>query len=153
MPWAGGVLRVVTDGIRFVALGAVRRDDELLVWEGESPSGEPFYRLLGGGVEFDEHSREAVVREFDEELGVELLDPTAVGTFERVFERDGEPAHEVWRVYEGRIAEDWPYADESFAFVEPERGTEHVARWLSIERLRHPDVAFYVPEILDALTA
>ena len=142
----------MTDGIRFVALGAIRRDDELLAWEGESPSGDPFYRLLGGGVEFDEHSREAVVREFDEEIGVELLDPTAVDTFERVFEHCGETAHEVWRVYEGEIAEDWPYGRKSFTFVEPESGTEHVARWVPVERLRRPGVTFYAPEVLDALT-
>lgn len=43
--------------IRFVALGAVHRGDELLVFEGTSPeTGEPFYRLLGGEVEFGEHS-------------------------------------------------------------------------------------------------
>ncbi|MDB2237005.1 hypothetical protein PN419_02255 [Halorubrum ezzemoulense] len=86
-------------------------------------------------------------------LGVEPLDPTAVGTFERVFERGGEPAHEVWRVYEGRIAEEWPYARDSFALVEPERGTEHVSRWVPIDRLRQPNATFNVPDVLDALTA
>ncbi|OTF06130.1 hypothetical protein [Halorubrum sp. SD612] len=86
-------------------------------------------------------------------LGVEPLDPTAVGTFERVFERGGEPAHEVWRVYEGRIAEEWPYGGDSFALVEPERGTEHVSRWIPIDRLRQPNTTFSVSDVLDALTA
>ncbi|MDB2245657.1 hypothetical protein PM076_04665 [Halorubrum ezzemoulense] len=86
-------------------------------------------------------------------LGVEPLDPTAVGTFERVFERGGEPAHEVWRVYEGRIAEEWPYCGDSFALVEPERGTEHVSRWIPIDRLRQPNTTFSVSDVLDALTA
>ena len=86
-------------------------------------------------------------------LGVEPLDPTAVGTFERVFERGGEPAHEVWRVYEGRIAEEWPYCGDSFALVEPERGTEHVSRWIPIDRLRQPNATFSVSDVLDALTA
>jgi len=84
---------------------------------------------------------------------VEPLDPTAVGTFERVFERGGEPAHEVWRVYEGRIAEEWPYCGDSFALVEPERGTEHVSRWIPIDRLRQPNTTFSVSDVLDALTA
>lgn len=138
--------------IRVVALGAVRRGDELLVHEGESPeAGEPFYRLLGGGVEFGEHSRDAVVREFDEELGVELADPIHVGTFERVFTYDGETGHEVWRVYEGHIREVWPYDREAFTFVEPELGTEHLARWMPIERLRDDNTTFYAPEVLDAL--
>ncbi|MDB2241523.1 hypothetical protein PM035_02720 [Halorubrum ezzemoulense] len=84
---------------------------------------------------------------------MEPLDPTAVGTFERVFERGGEPAHEVWRVYEGRIAEEWPYCGDSFALVEPERGTEHVSRWIPIDRLRQPNTTFSVSDVLDALTA
>jgi len=138
--------------IRFVALGAVRRENELLVFEGESPeTGEPYYRLLGGGVEFGEHSREAVVREFDEELGVEFADPSRVGTFERVFTHGGETGHEVWRVYEGAIVEEWPYERDSFTFVEPEFDTEHLARWMPIERLRDEDTTFYAPGVLDAL--
>lgn len=138
--------------IRVLALGAVRRGDALLVQEGESPeTGEPFYRLLGGGVEFGEHSSAAVVREFDEELGVEFIDPTQVGTFERVFSYDGAACHEVWRVYEGDIREDWPFDGESFTFVEPDLGTEHLARWMPIERLRDDTTTFYSPEVLDAL--
>jgi len=143
---------VTSSDIRVVALGAVRRGDDLLVFEGESPeTGEPYYRLLGGGVEFGEHSRDAVVREFAEELGVAFVDPTAVGTFERVFTFGGEEAHEVWRVYEGDIREAWPYEQESFSFVEPEFDTEHRARWLAVDRLRADEVTFYAPAVLDAL--
>lgn len=142
----------MTGAIRVVALGAVRRDEELLVQDGVDPeTGERFHRLLGGGVEFGEHSREAVVREFDEELGVELLEPTLVGTFERVFSFAGGTGHEVWRVYEGALAADWPYERESFTFVEPELGTEHTARWLPIEALRDDGVTFHAEPVLDAL--
>lgn len=138
--------------IRIVALGAVQRGDDLLVSEDESPAtGEPFYRLLGGGVEFGEHSSDAVVREFDEELGVDFVDPTHVGTFEEVFTVDGEQQHELWRVYEGRIVEDWPYERESFTFVEPDLNEELTARWLSVEQLREEGTIFYSPVVLDAL--
>lgn len=144
----------MSSDIRFVALGAVHRGDELLVSEGELPeTGEPYYRLLGGGVEFGEHSEAAVVREFDEELGVQFTDPTHVGSFERVFTYDGETEHEVWRVYDGRVVEDWPYERDSFAFVEPERGTEQLARWMPVDRLRDDETTFYAPEVLDALDA
>lgn len=138
--------------IRVLALGAVYRDDELLCFEGESPdTGEVFYRLLGGGVEFGESSRDAVVREFDEELGVEFADPTHVGTFEQVFTYDDEPGHEVWRVYEGHIVEEWPYDHDSFTFVEPDIDMELLAQWMPVERLRDDDTTFYSPDVLDAL--
>lgn len=79
---------------------------------------------LGGSVEFGEHSRDAVVREFEEELGVTFAAPDLAGTFERVF-----------------------------TFVEPEFGTEHLARWVPVERLRDDGTTFYAPEVLDALDA
>lgn len=142
----------MTSDIRVVALGAVHRGDELLVFEEAAPdTGEIYYRLLGGGVEFGEHSRDAVAREFEEELNVEFADPTLVGTFEQVFTYDGATNHEVWRVYEGHIVEDWPYERESFTYTEPELGTEHLARWMPVERLRAPGTTFYVPELLDEL--
>lgn len=74
-----------------------------------------------------------------------------MGTFERVFSYDGKTGHEVWRVYEGHISEDWPYDRESFTFVEPEFDTECLARWMPIKRLRDENTTFYAPEVLDAL--
>lgn len=138
--------------VRLLALGAVRRGEELLVEEGADPeTDEPFYRLPGGGVEFGEHSRDAVVREFAEELDVGFAVSEPVGTFEQVFRYGGEPNHEVWRVYEGRIVEDWPYEEESFWFTEPDLGTEHLARWVPIDELRDDRTTFHVPAVLDAL--
>lgn len=136
--------------IRPVALGAVRRDDQLLVEEALDPESGVFYRLFGGGVEFGEHSRDAVAREFDEELGVEFQVEKSVGTFERVFEFDGETGHEIWRVYAGELVEDWPYQEDAFEFYEPDLDERCTARWLSMETLRD-EVTFYSPTVLDAL--
>lgn len=142
----------MTPGIRFVALGAVWREDELLVFEGQSPqTDEPFYRLLGGGVEFGEHSQDTVVREFEEELGVEFANPTHIGTFEQVFTFNDETGHEIWRVYEGHIIEDWPYNRDSFTFVEPDLGVEHRARWMPIDRLQEDHTTFYTQDVLTAM--
>lgn len=138
--------------IRPVALGVVRRGDELLVGEDSDPAtAETFYRLLGGGIEFGEHSREAVVREFAEEMGVEFRVERHVGTFEDVFDVDGETGHEIWRVYAGEIVEEWPYDREQFEFEEPRREETCLARWLSVETLRN-EVTFYSPAVLDALS-
>jgi 8-oxo-dGTP pyrophosphatase MutT (NUDIX family) len=137
--------------IRPVALGAVWRDDHLLVYEDSDPTtGETFYRFLGGGVDFGEHSREAVVREFEEELGVTFEVDRCAGTFERVFEFDGEQGHEIWRVYEGTIAESWPYERDAIDYVEPDLDEQFTARWMDADRLRS-EVTFYVSEVVDAL--
>ena len=138
--------------IRPVALAAVRRKNgEILVSKDyERGVDEPFHRLIGGGVEFGEYSREAVVREFHEELDIELTNVSLVGTHENVFTFDGEQGHEIWRVYEGDIAEDWPYERDRFEGREPELDETYEATWMAPERLRN-DVTFYDPVVLDDL--
>ena len=60
--------------IRPLALAVVRRDEELLLAEHYDSAEEyTFYRPIGGGIEFGEHSRDAVRREFREELDVEQI--------------------------------------------------------------------------------
>jgi len=145
------------------ALGAVRRrgdspvvgdpvepTDELLVFDGYDGE-DLFHRFLGGTVEFGEHSREAVVREFREEVGEPFVVAGIVGTFEDVFEYEGRTGHQVWRVYEGHLDADWPYETGTFTFEEDEGHGEQVARWLSVEQLRAPDTTFLSEGVLDAL--
>jgi ADP-ribose pyrophosphatase YjhB (NUDIX family) len=147
------------------ALGAVRRrdgeavvgdpvdpSDELLVFDGDDGD-DRFHRFLGGTVEFGEHSSEAVVREFREEVGEEFVVAGLVGTFERVFEFQGETGHEVWRVYEGHLDADWPYGRETFTYEEDVPDGEMTARWLSVADLRSPETTFHAEPVLDALEA
>ena len=106
--------------VRVSARGVVRRGDDLLVAREHDPSGDSFHYLLGGGVEFGEHSEDALHREFDEELGVTLENVSYHATYEEVFSVDGQAEHEVWRVYETDIAEGWPYEKAEFEGYEPE---------------------------------
>ncbi|WP_227353985.1 NUDIX hydrolase [Haladaptatus salinisoli] len=118
--------------IRVSARGLVRRGDEILVARDRDPAeGERFHYLLGGGVEFGEHSEDALHREFEEELGVSLANVSPFETYEGVFTFDGRRAHEVWRVYEADIAESWPYERDSFPGYEPEFDEEFECLWKS----------------------
>jgi len=92
----------------------------------------------------------SVVREFREELDVELTNVSPTGTYGKTFTFDGEQGHEIWRVYEGDIAEDWPYERDSFEGREPELDETYEATWMAPERLRG-DVTFYDPVVLDDL--
>lgn len=136
--------------IRPVALGVLRRNDEVLLARHYDPKiDEEFYRPIGGGFEFGEHSRDAVVREFAEELGVEFRVDSHVGTFERAFEFDGNRGHEVWRVYEGTVAEDWPYERDEFEGEEPENDETFPVEWVAVSDLR--DAVVYPEELPDLL--
>ena len=136
------------NAIRVTARGVVtrERDDdpvELLVERERDPAGETFYRPLGGGVEFGEHSRDALRREFREELGVELAEVSPLGTYEDVFTVAGETQHEVWRLYEASIVASWPYAEDAFTATEPDTGEEIACVWKSVGELERGGEPFY----------
>ncbi len=72
--------------IRFLALGIVRKENYLFLSQGfDSVKNETFYRAMGGGVEFGETSREALVREFQEEISAELTNIQYLGCLEKRF--------------------------------------------------------------------
>ncbi len=86
---------------RLVALCLIRRGDEILVFEvPDEVKGVVGYRPLGGGVEWQESSRDAVRREIREELSLEISEPELIGTFENIFNFRGRPHHEIVFVYE-----------------------------------------------------
>jgi len=145
------------DAIRVTARGIVTREEdggrrgddreELLVQRERGPAGEAFLRPLGGGVEFGEHSREALRREFREELGVELVAVSPLGTYEDVFTVAGETQHEVWRLYEADIAASWPYDEDEFTATEPETGERIECVWKSVAELEADgDAETFYPE-------
>jgi 8-oxo-dGTP diphosphatase len=73
-----------------IAVGIVRRGDELLMVRQAGPEEEPWWSLPGGAVEPGEFAFEAVVREVKEETGIAVLDPGQVAFTVQVDEqRDG----------------------------------------------------------------
>lgn len=103
--------------MRCLAVGMIRRaDGALLLQTGYDPNkNEHFYRPLGGGIEFGEHSRVAFAREIREELGAEVADARLIGWIENIFEVEGRPSHEIMAVYEATLA------DPSFIYARGER--------------------------------
>lgn len=135
--------------IRVVALGVIQRGEELLVSELYDPDEDyHFYRPLGGGIEFGELGHQTLKREFDEELGVELTDVEYLETYEDVFTFDGEQEHEIWRLYEATIVEEWPYERERMMGHEPEIGEEFPVVWKHPSAFTDDDETIYPEELL-----
>jgi len=118
--------------IRPVAVGVPRREDELLLSRLHE-DGEPFYRPIGGAIEFGESSDEALAREFEEELDVEVVEAELLETLENSFTFEGQQGHEIWFLYEVALAESWPYERDAFEGREPEAGETYSAVWKSID--------------------
>ena len=109
------------DRARPISLAVIRRGEDLLVYRGQSRvEPKPYFRPLGGGIEFGERAEAALHRELMEELGVEVTAAHLLGVLENIFTNDGEVRHEIVFVYEALLVdrslydrnELWPSLDE-----------------------------------------
>jgi ADP-ribose pyrophosphatase YjhB (NUDIX family) len=118
---------------RVVAICLFARGDQILVMEGfDATKGSPFYRPLGGGVEFGETTRAALVREMREELGQEVRGLRLVGTLESLFELEGVQGHEIVFVYNGEFVDPTVYECDRLTFEE-DNGEAVTARWRRLD--------------------
>jgi ADP-ribose pyrophosphatase YjhB (NUDIX family) len=142
----------MTDTIRTVALAACHDGrGRILVERGyDHVRGEPFLRAIGGGVEFGERAVDALVREWREELGLELEAPALLGVIENLFTSNGRAGHEVIFVFAARLADPAVHAREEIVATEPD-GTRHVALWVPVDELRRGPVPFKPAGLLDLL--
>lgn len=76
---------------------------------GDPVTGERFWVPVGGGVELGETSREALIREIEEELSAELSDIALLGVLENIFTFKGEQGHEIMFVYDARFVDESMY--------------------------------------------
>lgn len=133
--------------IRPIAICLFRRAGRILVHEGEDTvKGIRFARPLGGGVDFGEHSRDAVIREIREELGAAITDVEFVCMMESIYVYEGAPGHEIVFVYDGRFVNDRLYEQDVLTVTDGERTFE--ARWRSLRELQDADILL-VPEGLE----
>ena len=67
------MLRKYQNRIRPISISIIRNDDKILVYQREDDvTKEKFYRLIGGCIEFGESSKDALKREFQEELSLNV---------------------------------------------------------------------------------
>ncbi len=136
--------------IRVLAIGIFRRGDTILVGEGFDPvKGDHFYRPLGGGVEFGEHSRDALRREMREEINAEICAEQLLGTIENRFVFNGKPGHELVQVYAAQFVDATIYARTNFIVTED--GTEGRAVWKPMADFRSGQARLVPEELLGLL--
>lgn len=136
--------------LRVVALAAVRRDDgAVLVQRGhDATKGQDFHRLIGGGVDFGETAEQAVVREWQEELGAHLQDVRLLAWLENLFTFDGAPGHELLAVHVGRVEDAHVLERDDLGTIP---GTSSTAHWVPGDRLLHGPLPLYPTPVADLL--
>ncbi|AXT35181.1 NUDIX domain-containing protein [Phaeobacter sp. LSS9] len=119
--------------IRVKTIGLPWRKGHLLAAEVPDDSGRTKgVRPLGGTVEFGETWQQALQREFQEELGVEITIIGAPVVLENIYQHEGQTGHEI--IFAAQVT--WPetphLAGDTIEFFE-DNGLKCIARWF------HPD--------------
>jgi NADH pyrophosphatase NudC (nudix superfamily) len=74
--------------IRIYVRGIVRNEDKILVqsvaWLTKD---ERIYILLGGSIKYGEYGKDAITREFKEELDTDIENVRYIGMIENIFEK------------------------------------------------------------------
>jgi ADP-ribose pyrophosphatase YjhB (NUDIX family) len=80
--------------IRPVSVCLFRNGDRILVEKDYDSVKNYHCRPLGGGIEFGEHSHDAILREIDEELGHSVENLRLITIIENIFTLDCQKGHE-----------------------------------------------------------
>jgi len=134
--------------IRPIVLGIVRKGNKILVSEGyDKVKDEVFYRSVGGGIEFLEDSKDALAREFKEELNIEINVGEFLGISENIFNYNGKNAHELILFYNVNI-KDNDYK-EKYHIIDDNCETDAV--WIDIEKFKSKELKIYPEQIFKYL--
>ncbi len=134
--------------IRVIVLGLIRSRDRIFVSQFKDPvKQDRLYRALGGGVEFGEHSIDALQREFQEEIQAELTNITYLACLENFFVYNGKAGHELIQLYQCDFADSKFYELESLNFADGDG--EHTAFWMPIPRFRSGELRLVPDKFID----
>jgi ADP-ribose pyrophosphatase YjhB (NUDIX family) len=137
-----------------IVLGVVRRpDDSLLLTASADPAtGQPFYRPIGGHVEFGETATVTLVREFGEELGLDVAVSSYLGTLENLFTYNNQPGHEVDLVFAAALTDAALYDEPRFPRLDDPPDARRHAVWVPVADLLSGSIPLYPTGLLALLT-
>ena len=136
--------------IRFKALGLHWREGRLLAAEVLDDAGcVKGVRPIGGTVEFGETAEVAVIREFQEELGITVKAVSPPTFMENIFMHEGSLGHEIVAIFDVSFPPDTNLPKERFQFTE-DSGTTCFAEWFSLDMLDLPNGPQLYPSGLKA---
>lgn len=117
-------------------LGILMKDGKVLLEENvarHSKGYGPYYRPIGGTIELGERSKDALVREFQEELQAEVKVLKSLGCLENIYKVKGRIGHEITLLYTVEFINRSLYEQESFVMTEGSKVT--TAKWVDVNAL------------------
>ena len=130
----------------------VIHDGQLLVSKGyDKTKNQHFYRLLGGGVNFQEKAEDAIRREIREELSSEIENLKLLDVVQNIFEYDGKKGHQICFVYTGNLTNKSVFGKETIHVVEPTYEAEAV--WVPVKEILESKIPVYPQVDLKSLVS
>ena len=137
--------------IRPISVCLFHHENLILVSKGfDTVKQNYYYRPLGGGIEYGESSREAVVREIREELGVEIENVRLLGVLENIFIYEGQQGHEIVFVFDAEFVDKSLYQLDEIDGYEQEATISFKAKWYSLNE-NEKNGGRLVPEALEKM--
>lgn len=130
---------------RPIAIAVIRRaDGALLVTSAVEPgTGRTLVRPPGGGIEHGETAADAVARELQEELGIEVARLAPLGELEHRVAFAGRELHEIVHVFAATMGAD--------ASLPPTTDAGHPVWWLPVDRFADPSLELVPAGLLELL--
>jgi undecaprenyl diphosphate synthase len=129
--------------IRFVVFGIFAYNHKFLLYkEIDEVNNEEFYRPVGGGVDFQESSEDALSREIYEEIGEKVTNIRELGVLENVFNFRGVDQHQIYKGFFAEFENPEVYATEKIYGTELD-GTKFTAEWMDLETLLDEKTVVY----------
>ena len=120
------------------AIFVVRMHDEI--------KGDDYYRPIGGSVEFGETTREALLREAQEELGTGVCITGEPLILENLFTCDGEQGHEIDYIYPSQFIDTAFNQPRVYPLIEAS-GEHYETAWIALPKFLSGEQRL-VPEAL-----
>jgi ADP-ribose pyrophosphatase YjhB (NUDIX family) len=142
-----------TKSIRPISLCLFRNGNRILVsTHCDAVKQDSFCRPLGGGIEFGESSREAMIREVREEIGLDIENLQLLSVLENVFSLEGQPRHEIVFIYDAEFKDKSLYEMQGIDCYEDSIDAKFQAKWLSLEEIKADNIRLVPEELEDLLT-
>lgn len=137
---------------RAKTLGLIFNENRILLEEQEgihSKGKGYFYRPIGGTIEVGEKSVETLIREFKEEIKVEVMIKDYVSCIENIFKIDTNIGHEIIQIYVVEFKDKTLYKKESFEIIEGNKIT--YAKWVSLAEILEGKKVLYPDGLFELL--
>ncbi len=102
---------------------------------------KPYYRLLGGHVEFGECAEKTLRREMLEELAADIEVLERLEIVENIFQYEGRDYHEIVFIHHARFLDDAITRREDLRNLEAAH--DEIFRWVPIEEVLGSDIPLY----------